>query len=210
MSAIKPVIRELREAVLTGMAHGKDRLHQLTDNMNDHLDDIVRQVRDKDKFDDTVTTRGRNEKTTTWDPETGRPVSERGQINEDFGGSDRGDNATDVGNLGERTDDGGHLGAHRFYGDTPDEGIVPQASNLNRGAWKTMENEWADWVNSGYRVDYSIDVYPPGAVRPDSFEVEYTVSNPETGQVVHRNWPSFWNEAGETFDRVPRGDMPSL
>jgi len=51
MSAIKPVIRELREAVLKGMAHGKDRLHQLTDNMNDHLDDIVRQVRDKDKFD---------------------------------------------------------------------------------------------------------------------------------------------------------------
>jgi DNA/RNA endonuclease G (NUC1) len=87
---------------------------------------------------------------------------------------------------------------------------VPQAANLNRGAWKTMENEWAAWVNSGYRVDYTIDVYPPGAVRPDSFEVEYTVSNPHTGQVVHRNWPSFWNEAGETFDRVPRGDMPTL
>src|SRR6187399_2140062 len=51
MSAIKPVIRELKDAVLKGMAHGKDRLHQLTDNMNDHLDDIVRQVRDKDKFD---------------------------------------------------------------------------------------------------------------------------------------------------------------
>ena len=51
MSAIKPVIRELREAVLNGMAHGKDRLHQLTDNMNDHLDDIVRQVRDQDTFD---------------------------------------------------------------------------------------------------------------------------------------------------------------
>ena len=51
MSAIKPVIRELREAVLKGMAHGKDRLHQLTDNMNDHLDDIVRQVRDQDNFD---------------------------------------------------------------------------------------------------------------------------------------------------------------
>lgn len=51
MSAIKPVIRELREAVLSGMAHGKDRLHQLTDNINDHLDDIVRQVREQDKFD---------------------------------------------------------------------------------------------------------------------------------------------------------------
>ena len=51
MSAIKPVIRELREAVLKGMAHGKDRLHQLTDNMNDHLDNMVRQVRDQDNFD---------------------------------------------------------------------------------------------------------------------------------------------------------------
>ena len=95
MSAIKPVIRELSEAVLTRDGARKDRLHQLTDNMNDHLDDVVRQVRDKDKFDDTVTTRGSNEKTTTWDPDTGRPVSERGQINEDFGGSARGDNATE-------------------------------------------------------------------------------------------------------------------
>lgn len=51
MSAIKPVIRELKEAVLTGMAHGKDKLHQLTDNMNDHLDNVVRQVRDQDSFD---------------------------------------------------------------------------------------------------------------------------------------------------------------
>lgn len=52
MSAIKPVIRELREAVLKGMAHGKDRLHQLTDNVNSHLDDVVRQVRAQDTFTD--------------------------------------------------------------------------------------------------------------------------------------------------------------
>lgn len=51
MSGIKPIIRELREAVLTGMAHGRDKLHQLTDNLSDHLDTVVRQVRDKDKFD---------------------------------------------------------------------------------------------------------------------------------------------------------------
>jgi hypothetical protein len=210
MSGIKPVIRELREAVLSGMAHGKDKLHQVTDNVGDHLDTVVRQVRDKDNFDDTVTIRGRNRKTTTYDPNTGRPVSERGRIDEDFGGGDRGDNATDVGNLGRDTDDGGHLGAHRFFGDTPDEGIVPQAANLNRGAWKRMENEWADWVAAGYRVDYNVDVYPPGAVRPDSFEVEYTVSNPATGEVAYRNWPSFWNEAGESFDRIPRADIPRL
>jgi hypothetical protein len=56
MSATKAVFRELREAVLKGMGHGRDRLHQLTDNMNDHLDNVVRQVRDKDKFDDTPDT----------------------------------------------------------------------------------------------------------------------------------------------------------
>ncbi|MBT2484543.1 MULTISPECIES: DNA/RNA non-specific endonuclease [unclassified Microbacterium] len=209
MSVIKPIIRETKQAVLTGMAHSKDKLHQLTDNMNDHLDNVVKQVRDKDKFD-TTTTRGRNEKVTHWDPNSGRPVSERGRINEDFGSSDRGDNATAVGNLGTRTDDGGHLGAHRFFGDTPDEGIVPQAANLNRGAWKKMENEWADWVGKGFQVDYNIDVNPPGAVRPDSFDVEYTVTNPATGEVVHRNWPEFENVDGQSFDRVPRRDMPEL
>lgn len=51
MSSIKPVIRELREAVLSGMAHAKDRLHHLADNLNDHLDDVVRQVRRQDRFD---------------------------------------------------------------------------------------------------------------------------------------------------------------
>jgi hypothetical protein len=51
MSAVKPVIRELKEAVLKGMAHSKDKLHQVVDNMNDHLDDVVRQVRQQDRFD---------------------------------------------------------------------------------------------------------------------------------------------------------------
>lgn len=48
MSAIKPI---MREAVLHGMGHAKHRLHQLADNMNDHLDDVAKRVRDKDKFD---------------------------------------------------------------------------------------------------------------------------------------------------------------
>jgi hypothetical protein len=52
MSAIKPIIRQARQAVLDGMAHAKNKLHRLADNMNDHLDNVVKQVRDKDKFDD--------------------------------------------------------------------------------------------------------------------------------------------------------------
>lgn len=210
MSTLKPILRELREAALKGGAHAKDKLHQLTDNLDGHLDTVIRRVRQSDVFDETVTRRGNNTKTTRWNGETGRPVSERGQISEDYGSSDRGDNATDIGNLGRPTDDGGHLGAHRFFGDTADEGIVPQAANLNRGAWKTMENEWAAWVGRGYEVHYTVDVHPPGEVRPDRFEVEYTVMNPQTGAVAYRNWPSFLNEAGETFDRVPQSQMPNL
>mgnify|MGYP006883648119 CR=1 FL=1 len=51
MSALKPVFRELKQAVLTGFAGAKDKLHHLADNMNDHLDNVAHQVRGIDKFD---------------------------------------------------------------------------------------------------------------------------------------------------------------
>lgn len=54
MSAIKPIIRELKQAALKGGVHARDRLHQLTDNVNDHLDNVVRQVRDTDRYDNSV------------------------------------------------------------------------------------------------------------------------------------------------------------
>lgn len=51
MSALKPIFRELRQAVLDGFAHSRDKLHQLTDNLTDHFDTVVRGVRGIDKFD---------------------------------------------------------------------------------------------------------------------------------------------------------------
>ncbi|GAA2884662.1 hypothetical protein [Microbacterium esteraromaticum] len=51
MSALKPIFRELRQAVLDGFAHSRDKLHQLTDNLTDHFDNVVHQVRGIDKFD---------------------------------------------------------------------------------------------------------------------------------------------------------------
>lgn len=203
--AIRPIIRSLDDMPI----HVR-QLAELFRGQGMKLKRNKSAVNDIDRYDNgVVTTRGGNTKATYFDS-NGRPITERGTITEDFGGSRRGDNATRVGNFGEKTDDGGHLGAHRFYGDTADEGIVPQASNLNRGPWRTMETEWADWASKGYEVNYEIDVVPPGAVRPDSFEVAYTVRNPETGKIVHERWPSFWNEAGETFDRFPSSKMPNL
>jgi hypothetical protein len=198
----RAVMRELKQAVADAGRRLEDRLPQIADRITDHLDDVVRQVRDTDRFDDTVTTRGANTKTTHFDPDTGRPVQEQGLILEDFGGTPRGDNATAIGHLGNPGDDGGHLGAHRFFGDTPDEGIVPQIANLNRGAWKKMESEWADWIAEGARVDYRIAVDPPGSVRPDNFRVVYVVSDPATGEVIEVRDPSFANVNGQTFDRL--------
>lgn len=54
MSKIKPIIRELRQAILDGMAHSKDKLHRVTRNMDDHLDDVVKKVKRTDRFDRDV------------------------------------------------------------------------------------------------------------------------------------------------------------
>ena len=51
MSAIKPIIREVKQSVLKGFAHAKDKLHQLADNIVKHVDDVARQVRGQDRFD---------------------------------------------------------------------------------------------------------------------------------------------------------------
>lgn len=198
----REVMRRVKNAVDDAGNDLNLRLAQLADNITEHLDTVVKKVRDTDNYDSTVTTRGRNTKTTHYNPDNGRPAQEEGTILDDFGGTERGDNATAVGRLGETGDDGGHLGAHRFFGDTPDEGIVPQASNLNRGAWKKMESEWADWVAEGCQVDYRIEVNPAGAVRPDSFQVAYVVSDPATGEILETRSPSFKNITGETFDRI--------
>lgn len=51
--------------------------------------------------------------------------------------------------------------------------MVPQASTLNRGDWKAMENHLRDQVNAGKAVTVKIEVgYPAGGgVRPNEFKV---------------------------------------
>ncbi|VXB41469.1 conserved hypothetical protein [Microbacterium sp. 8M] len=55
MSAeVKKIIRELKQAALKGFAHADHKLHQLTANLDGHLDDVIRQVRDRDHYDGKV------------------------------------------------------------------------------------------------------------------------------------------------------------
>lgn len=68
-SKIKPILRELRQAVLDGMAHSKDKLPELTGNMRRHLDDVVKKVKGNDHYDG----RGAPGPGGSGTPDTGRP-----------------------------------------------------------------------------------------------------------------------------------------
>ncbi|WP_234265185.1 DNA/RNA non-specific endonuclease [Hydrogenophaga sp. NFH-34] len=74
-------------------------------------------------------------------------------------------------------DDGGHLIASALGGAGDRVNIVPQASTLNRGEWKAMENELAGYLKEGKNVNVKIEVeYPAGGgVRPNKFEVTINV-----------------------------------
>ncbi|MDM0030449.1 DNA/RNA non-specific endonuclease [Variovorax saccharolyticus] len=74
-------------------------------------------------------------------------------------------------------DDGGHLIAASLGGAGDRINIVPQASTLNRGDWRAMENEFRTALNKGQAVSVKIDmVYPlGGGARPSEFRVVATV-----------------------------------
>ncbi|WP_417312277.1 DNA/RNA non-specific endonuclease [Ectopseudomonas khazarica] len=78
-----------------------------------------------------------------------------------------------VGHCGNPGDDGGHLIASSLGGAGDKINIVPQASTLNRGDWKAMENSLRKELEAGKAVSVKIEVkYPPGnGVRPSEFKV---------------------------------------
>lgn len=65
---------------------------------------------------------------------------------------------TAVGKTGLPGDDGGHLIGARFDGHGENINLVPQNSNLNRSAWKRMENSWAREIEAGRQVDVDINL----------------------------------------------------
>lgn len=64
--------------------------------------------------------------------------------------------------------------------------------NLNKGAWKVMENARARELSEGKGVKVNIrPSYIGGDTRPNKFYVEYSVGN---GRII-----------SETFDNLPGG-----
>ena len=78
---------------------------------------------------------------------------------------------------GVDTDDAGHAVGHRFVLDNGVQNLFPQDANFNRGAYKTLENEMADWIAAGGEVELTVRPGDYVDGRPESVEIEYIVRN---------------------------------
>jgi len=72
-------------------------------------------------------------------------------------------------------DDGVHLIATSLGGAGDRINLVPQASTLNRGDWRAMENYLRSELQAGKSVSVSIGVAYGDGVRPSAFLVEAKV-----------------------------------
>jgi hypothetical protein len=78
-------------------------------------------------------------------------------------------------------DQGGHIVGSRFFGPGEQINLYPQSANLNQGAWKTMENGWADAMVQGKDVKIEVEAIFSGASkRPDAFDVSYWIDGVKT------------------------------
>jgi hypothetical protein len=150
--------------------------------------------------------------TSTWITDAqGRTIRVEAQLRETSSGLVRGADETAAQRAaaaaGKEEDVGGHILGHRFMGDQGEINLFPQEGNFNNSAYRKMENELADWTRKGKEVHLTITLDPPGAARPDVVKVAYEVIDPATGETVNFHAEKFYNEAGQTFNRVGISDM---
>jgi len=147
--------------------------------------------------------------------EDGTPISAEAILRKNFGSSKRSHTEARAqsqagGDARLSTDDGGHIIGHRFIGNQGAQNLFPQNANLNRSAYKKMENEWADWIDEGFEIRLKVELDPPGAARPDNIKARYEVIDPHTKNRVFRREHDFQNQTGENFSRIQKKDMRSF
>jgi len=78
-------------------------------------------------------------------------------------------------------DDGGHLIASSLGGAGDRINMVSQASTLNRGDWKAMENQLRSELNAGKSVNFRVDIGYPDAhtFGPNRFNVTAIIDGEE-------------------------------
>jgi RHS repeat-associated protein len=76
------------------------------------------------------------------------------------------------------TDEGGHYVGRRFDGPLDELNHFAQDMNLNRGAYKSLENNWDRALKQGKTVDIDIQVkYPDNSLRPDKLDIVYKIDD---------------------------------
>ncbi len=89
---------------------------------------------------------------------------------------------------GRKTDDGGHIIAHRFNGAGEQINYLPMKSDLNRGAWKAMENRWEKYLSDGKEVEVEIiPKYDGVSKRPSKFIVTETINGLKSDPTMFNN-----------------------
>jgi filamentous hemagglutinin len=87
-------------------------------------------------------------------------------------------------------DEGGHLLASVLDGPGEKINLVPMDGNLNKGAWKSMENAWVKAVDEGKKVNVKIEpVYGGPGVRPDRFVISYSINGGRPVTIDFKNAP---------------------
>ncbi|WIO44058.1 hemagglutinin repeat-containing protein [Klebsiella electrica] len=95
-----------------------------------------------------------------------------------------------AGKCGFDGDEGGHLIASIFNGPGEKLNLVPMDGNLNKGAWKQMENTWAKALGEGKEVKVNIQPsYIGDSVRPEKFKVVYSIDGGRPIEKVFNNSP---------------------
>lgn len=74
-------------------------------------------------------------------------------------------------------DDGGHMIGARFGGSVEGENLTAQDSNINRGTYKKMENDWEDHLLAGDKVFVYIQADDPQ--RPNAYMTYAIYESPD-------------------------------
>ena len=218
--AVGPALGKISDAI---GAAPKALLDRLPQSARDTLAGMKRQIDGLSsaakKADDvaaaSVHTARVGDNTVTWTLDaSGRPTSASATLSElqpkgTVRGKDELSAQDHVRGRGLDDDDAGHIIGHRFLSDQGERNMFPQNFNFNRSAYKTMENEWAGWIEAGGTVKINVALKGGTADRPAQVGVVYEVVN-AAGKRVFKNSELFDNAAGQVFDRVSTADIRKM
>ena len=197
--AIGPAMEKLRGAIgAVPLDKLPDGLRKAVEPLKTKLDDFARVG-----VNQVSSTVGKNHITWTQNA-AGDTIGAKATLNEVFSGAKRSasevkDQATAAAR-GVADDAGGHIIGHRFAQNQGIKNMFPQNANFNNGAFKKIENEWADWITKkGGSVEVDIQLVG-NSTRPDKVKVSYRLMDSD-GNVAREVFKEFNNKTAQTFDR---------